>query len=156
METLTVPGTLDSLAPIAQYVMAAATEAGLGKKAVYKLRLAVDEMASNIIIHGYQQSRLTGDIVVTAQLTDEQLIITLEDTAVAYDPTTHHLPTEEDLNRSLIQRPHGGLGIFLVLDGVDDFSYERVDDRNRNIFVMKLPTPTIYSVSCSQEVHYQC
>jgi len=142
METLTVPGTLDSLAPIAEYVMAAATEAGLEKKAVYKLRLAVDEMASNIIIHGYEEAGLTGEIDLTARLTEEQLIVVLEDTAVAYDPTTHHLPTEEDLARSLIQRPHGGLGIFLVLDGVDDFSYERVGDRNRNTFVMKLPTAT--------------
>lgn len=142
METLTVSGILDSLAPIAQYVMAAATEAGLEKKAAYKLRLAVDEMASNIIIHGYQEPGLTGDIVLNATLTDQQLVVTLEDTALPYDPTTHNLPTEEDLARALIQRPHGGLGIFLVLDGVDDFAYERVGDRNRNVFVMKLPKVT--------------
>ncbi|MFM7580154.1 MAG: ATP-binding protein, partial [Microcystaceae cyanobacterium] len=71
METLTVPGTLDSLAPIAEYVMAVATEAGLEKKAVYKLRLAVDEMASNIIIHGYEEAGLTGEIDLTARLTEE-------------------------------------------------------------------------------------
>ncbi len=143
METLTVPGILDSLAPIAQYVMNAATEAGLEQKAAYKLRLAVDEMASNIIIHGYEESGLTGDIDVTASLMDKQLIVTLEDTAEPYDPTTHNLPTEEDLALSLIQRPHGGLGIFLVLDGVDEFSYERVGDRNRNVFVMKRPTSMV-------------
>ena len=32
----------------------------------------------------------------------------------------------------------GGLWVYLALQGVDQFRYERVSDRNRNIFVMHL------------------
>jgi len=39
------------LGKIAQYVSAAAMAATLDKKASYRLRLAVDEIATNIIVH---------------------------------------------------------------------------------------------------------
>ncbi len=52
-KTLTVPATLDSLAEIAAFVLAAADDAGLGRQARYRLRLAVDELATNTIIYGY-------------------------------------------------------------------------------------------------------
>ncbi|MGA9380780.1 MAG: ATP-binding protein, partial [Phormidium sp.] len=54
MEQLTVPGTLDSLSKISDYVLSAASAAGLDKKASYKLRLAVDEIATNVIVYGYE------------------------------------------------------------------------------------------------------
>jgi len=50
IETLTVPAHLDSLKPIAEYVMKVAKMAGLDKKSMYKLRLAVDELATNMLI----------------------------------------------------------------------------------------------------------
>jgi anti-sigma regulatory factor (Ser/Thr protein kinase) len=49
MKSSTVPATLDSLGPIADYVMAAAAAAGLDRRASYRLRLAVDEIATNIM-----------------------------------------------------------------------------------------------------------
>ncbi len=136
METLTVPGTLDSLSPIASYVMDAARQANLDKKRAYKLRLAVDEIVSNSIIHGYQEAGLTGDLTLSMAIENSTLTLVVEDSGLAYDPMHHNLPTEDDLGKSLMQREHGGLGIYLVLEGVDDFRYERIGDRNRNIFVM--------------------
>src|SRR5439155_1550196 len=50
--SLTVPATMDALAEIAAFVLAEADAAGLGRQARYRLRLAVDELATNIIIHG--------------------------------------------------------------------------------------------------------
>ncbi|MEQ8963773.1 MAG: ATP-binding protein, partial [Coleofasciculus sp. C2-GNP5-27] len=61
LEPLTVSGTLDSLGAIAQYVLQAAQAANLDKKASYNLRLAVDEIATNIIIHGYEDVGLEGE-----------------------------------------------------------------------------------------------
>jgi anti-sigma regulatory factor (Ser/Thr protein kinase) len=31
----------------------------------------------------------------------------------------------------------GGLGIYLAIRNVDGFDYQRADNRNRNVFVMK-------------------
>jgi anti-sigma regulatory factor (Ser/Thr protein kinase) len=138
MEKLIVLGILDSLSQIATYVTSAAKDYGLDKKSTYKLRLAVDEIATNIIIHGYQEAGKSGEIVVEAIGENNRLTITIEDTGIAYDPTQHLLPSERELSCSLDERAVGGLGIYLVLEGVDEFSYQRDGDRNRNIFTMNL------------------
>ncbi|BFM38843.1 ATP-binding protein [Synechocystis sp. LKSZ1] len=139
MERLTVPGTLTSLREIANYVMTAASQAGLDKKAAYKLRLAVDEVATNIILHGYQEAGLEGDLSIEAGLDPKKLTLVIEDQALPYDPTQHQLPSEQDLTQSLNERTEGGLGIYLVLEGVDKFLYERSGNLNRNIFIMNIP-----------------
>ncbi len=139
MEPLTVAGKLESLGAIAQYVMAAAEAAGLDKKAAYRLRLAVDEIATNIILHGYEEAGQEGDVVVNGTLDPECLTIALEDTGIPYDPNRQAQP--EGLDRPIEERHIGGLGVYLAFQGVDRFLYERTGDRNRNIFVMKRPAP---------------
>lgn len=135
MNPLIVPGKLDSLSQIAQYVLAAAAEAELEKKASYGLRLAVDEIATNIIIHGYEESGREGNLELWAELSDRSLIIFIEDTAVTYDPIEQALP--EDLDKHPHEKTMGGLGVYLAIQGVDKFSYERVENRNRNIFTVE-------------------
>jgi serine/threonine-protein kinase RsbW len=139
MEPLTVPGTLDALDPIADFVMAAVKQAGIEKKAGYRLRLAVDEIATNIVIHGYEETGLNGDIVISGEIDDDTLTIILEDHAMAYNPLDRPEVSEEELTKPLEDRAIGGLGVFLTLRGVDRFSYEYIDDTNRNIFMMKRP-----------------
>ncbi|MBW4577624.1 MAG: ATP-binding protein [Aphanothece sp. CMT-3BRIN-NPC111] len=136
MEPLTVPGTLDSLGAIATYVMAAAAAAGLDKKASYKLRLAVDEIATNIIIHGYEEAGRKGTLDLQADLDEQTLTISIEDTGVAYNPNQAEKLEEEVFNLPLEQRKIGGMGLYLAIQGVDKFLYERFQNRNRNIFVV--------------------
>lgn len=137
METLAVPGILDSLSSIRQYVNRMSAAAGLDTTAAYKIRLAIDEVATNIITHGYEENGLTGDIVVKSQQTADELIITLEDSAPAYDPRSHKLPTKEDLNKPLEERAIGGLGVYLVLQDMDRFDYRYENGRNMNVFAMR-------------------
>lgn len=136
VEPLVVPGQLSSLSAIAQYVLAAASRAGLDKKASYKLRLAIDEVATNIIVHGYAEAGLAGDITIKAEVSPERLVIRLEDRAIAFDPTSQQQPDCLDL--PLQQRQIGGLGVFLAVDGVDSFDYEFVGGCNHNIFTVNL------------------
>lgn len=138
MEVLTVAGKLDALEQISKYVMAAANAAGLDKKASYKLRLAVDEIATNIIVHGYEENNLEGSIDVQAALDDRSLRISLEDTALPYDPYESEIVEESEFEKPLHERKIGGMGIYLALQGVDKFLYEREEGKNRNIFVVHL------------------
>ena len=135
MKPLTVPGTLDSLSLIRNYARAAAVEAGLDKKRTYRLELAVDEIATNIVNHGYLEAGLMGDVVARATIDAHALTITLEDTAVPFDPGRLKRPEQIDL--PIAERPIGGLGVFLAIENVDEFRYEYVDGHNRNIFVVK-------------------
>ena len=138
MEPLTVPGILDSLSAIGQYVNAAALAAGLDKKVSYRLRLAVDEIATNSIIHGYEESGLTGDVVVYSEILPDTLTIIVEDTAPPFDLRT--LAERPDhIDKPVEDRPIGGLGVYLTIQNVDKFDYEYVNNRNRNIFIVNRP-----------------
>ena len=66
MDAVTLPGTLDALSPIRDYVKAAAASAGLDHTATYNLLLAVDEIATNVVLHGYEEAGLQGDISIAA------------------------------------------------------------------------------------------
>jgi phosphoserine phosphatase RsbU/P len=136
MQPLTVPGTLDSLDEIGKYVLSAASQAGLERKRAYALRLAVDEIATNIALHGYGEHGLEGAITVRADIDDHSLTIFMEDAAVPYDPTRRPPPTEEELSLPLEERQIGGLGVYLAIQGADKFLYRRIGDRNRNLFIM--------------------
>lgn len=136
MEALKVQGKLDSLGKIREYVKSAAKEAGLEKKASYNLCLAVDEIATNIITHGYNDNGLEGNIYVETKIDEQSLTIYIEDTAIPFDPKKKEAVTQEDLQKSLEERPIGGLGIHLVQESVDEFIYEYKGDRNRNILVV--------------------
>ena len=139
-----VPGTLGSLGPIREFVKEAAAEAGLDSKRTYRLQLAVDEISSNIVIHGYEEHGLTGDVEVRAEIGPDSLTITLIDSAVAYNPLNR--PQPEDLDAPLENRMIGGLGVYLAIKNVDEFLYRYVDGCNQNIFVVKVPAtqePTV-------------
>jgi serine/threonine-protein kinase RsbW len=132
--SLTLPGDLQALSPIRKYVRTAAEKAGIDQTKSYRLVLAIDEVVANTVIHGYQEAGLTGDVRVHAELVGDELRVTVEDSALAFDPRSVPRPPDMDLgaeNRSI-----GGLGVYLALEGVDRFEYERVGDRNRSVFVL--------------------
>jgi putative intracellular protease/amidase/anti-sigma regulatory factor (Ser/Thr protein kinase) len=135
MNTLKVPANLDSLAAVAAFVVEAAQAAGLSRQAAYRLRLAVDELATNIVTYGYAGA--SGNIDVSVEMDERTLTVTLEDAGVPFDP--HKVAPPDDLHLPLEQRDIGGLGVYLALEGVDGFFYERIGDRNRNILVVNRP-----------------
>ena len=134
--SLTLPGILDSIRGIGEYVMHAAADARLEQTAAYRLRLAVEEIATNAVVHGYQRVDQEGSLIISATFDDARLVITFVDNGPAYDPRQTPLPDE--LGKPLIEKPEGGLGIFLALMGVDEYDYQRVKNSNRHIFVQYL------------------
>jgi serine/threonine-protein kinase RsbW len=139
MEPLVVPASLESLEVIRKHVQEAAVAAGFGKKDSYRLALAVDEVATNIITHGYAEAGRHGSVGVEARMDAERLTVALEDTGAAFDPT---MATAPDLDTPVSERKEGGMGLYLAIRGVDEFRYERVGDQNRNIFIMKRNRPS--------------
>jgi serine/threonine-protein kinase RsbW len=139
MESLRLRATLDSLQALRDYVRSAASTAGLSQSRTYALTLAVDEIATNIITHGYNEAGRTGDICIRADITDGMVEITLEDAGVPFNPLSRAEP--DDLDTPLAARDVGGLGIFLAQKNVDEFRYAYVEGRNHNIFVMRPEQP---------------
>ncbi len=137
MTALTLPGTLDALAPLGDFVKAAAAAAGLDPKAAYRLRLAVVELVTNSVTHGYAESGTTGPVRLTADVTPDALVVTVEDDAPPFDPSA--APPPDDLDRPLEERDIGGLGVYLVLQEVDEYRYERAGRANRSVLRMRRP-----------------
>jgi len=90
-------------------------------------------------LYGYEASGLSGSIALSSDITEKSLVITLEDTGIAYDPRTREMPGEADLSKDLEDRPIGGLGIYLAINGVDEFDYQRDGNRNINTFTVHRP-----------------
>ncbi|NJP04846.1 MAG: ATP-binding protein [Chloroflexaceae bacterium] len=129
---LVVPGERIALSRIRAYIMDMSYRAGLDDHTARRLRRAVDEIASNSIIYGYEQSGMNGTIEVSALLDATTLTIILEDTAPPFDPRQHQAP--DDLDLPAEQRTIGGWGIAIAMRGVDHFAYEYTGQRNRHIF----------------------
>jgi serine phosphatase RsbU (regulator of sigma subunit)/anti-sigma regulatory factor (Ser/Thr protein kinase) len=141
VDALTLPGNLDALSPIRDYVKAAANSAGLDHTATYNLLLAVDEIATNVVMHGYEEAGLQGDISIVAKNEDNRLVIELLDHGKSYDPNLHKAPDDEGLCKELSDRPIGGLGIMLARDGVDDLQYQSTEWGNVHRFIVRLKPP---------------
>ncbi len=141
-DSLTVPATLDSLSTIANYVKQVGIWANLSHKKVAKLRLAVDEIATNIIEYGYKN--LSDNVInFSAKLDKNQLILWIEDTGIPFNPNQQEIP--EDLDKPLEEREIGGLGVYLAKINVDQLIYERVNiqnsslpEKNRNTLIINL------------------
>jgi anti-sigma regulatory factor (Ser/Thr protein kinase) len=138
MEKRSLPVALESLAELRRYAGQAAIDAGIDAARAYKLQLAVDEIATNVIVYGYQNAGGTAVMTISCERAHGALVITLEDHAPAFDPRSIAMPSAEDLTKPLDERDIGGLGIFLTIQGVDRFEYRRVGDSNLNIFEVRL------------------
>lgn len=139
MPELRVAAKLESLSAIGAFVVDAAKQAGVSDPAAYRLRLAVDELATNVIMHGRPGDHgASEEIRLTAAIDDAALTVALEDHGPEFDPLKHVVP-EEEFDMPMEDRTIGGLGVFLAIKGVDEFRYERVGDVNRNVFVVTRP-----------------
>ena len=124
---LSVEARLENLKLIRDFVEAQANAAGFDDAKSYDLVLAVDEAATNIIMHGYGADNSAADSVVEAlaQRAATALSITLRDRARPFDPTA--MPIMDELP-PLVDRLPGGLGIFLIRKTMDGINYRRTAD----------------------------
>jgi len=132
--TLTVPAVLSSLEPVNAFVHCLAAKAGLDTHRTYQLRLAVEELLTNIIEHGYGPAQPDGEIVLEGDPSGRRVSLRLIDKAARFDPATAPDPT--DLDRPLHERTVGSLGLYLARQSVDELSYEYVDGTNRTTIVV--------------------
>lgn len=94
-------------------------QAGINADDQFDLRLAIEEVATNVMMHGYGQ-RSPGPVEIAMCADTEQVTITISDRAAPFDPI--HAP-EPDLSASAEERPIGGLGWHLVKQIVDSLVY---------------------------------
>ncbi len=138
MKALTVHGNLDSLDLITNYVLETAQLAHLNPKDTYRLRLAIDEIATNIITHGYTAAGLSGELTIQGYIKINKVLIQLEDSGQSFNPSQISRCKKLAVSPETSPKEEGGLGIYLALSSVDHFHYERLPSLNRSTFVIYL------------------
>jgi serine/threonine-protein kinase RsbW len=135
-DTLRIAARVEHLAEIRRFVERTAAALGAGQEAIDDLVLAVDEAATNIVVHGYQGQ--PGMIEVKVRREGEALLIHLRDGAPPFDPTQLPMP---DVTLPLEMRPLGGLGIFLMRQSVDDMTYRVTPEEGNELTLIKYIAP---------------
>ncbi|RPI28703.1 MAG: ATP-binding protein [Acidobacteria bacterium] len=122
----TLTNRLDEIAGLTRRTAAFLESHQVDVDAAFAIDLALEEMVSNVIRHGYKNED-SQQICVRLEVGSDQIVLVIEDCGPPFNPLD--LP-EPDLDRPIDQRPIGGLGIFLVRKTVDRMDYERREDRN--------------------------
>lgn len=123
---------LKNLAAIRHFLLETGRHLQVPVQALDDLTLAVDEMATNIIMHGYRNQ--PGEIEIEIKRTDGNLIVYLRDEAPVFDPTG--LP-DPDTTLPLDQRPIGGLGVFLARKRVDTLTHQAQTQGGNQLTLVK-------------------
>lgn len=133
--SLLLAGSLGALAELPRLVEGWASEAHLSGRRAYSLRLALDEVVTNIVTHGYEENGLSGGIEISWSVDDlTGLTVTVQDDGPLFDPTS--LDDPEGMDLPLEERSLGGLGVMLARNSVDQFTYEVRRNRNCVTLVM--------------------
>jgi len=116
--SIRIEADLGALAEVRTFVRSAADEAGAPEASRSDIVQAVDEAATNAIVHGYEGR--PGWLEVGASVEDGRFVVRLEDGAREFDPTS--VP-EPDMSVSPMDRRPGGMGVHLMRACTDTMSY---------------------------------
>jgi anti-sigma regulatory factor (Ser/Thr protein kinase) len=99
---------------------------GLAPRVMHDLNLALEEILTNIISHGYTD-HCEHEIRVRLSMQPGEIRAEVEDDGQPFNPLE---APEPDTAQSLRERTVGGLGIHLVRKLMDGLEYKRQGDRN--------------------------
>ncbi|HET9493768.1 MAG TPA: SpoIIE family protein phosphatase [Chloroflexia bacterium] len=125
--------TVENLPVLRQFVEEACLQAGISEDVTFAFKLAVDEVCTNIVTHGY--AGLTpGPIEVTFRKNAQQAAITITDRGHPFDPDQAARP---DLEASWEDRQIGGLGLYFVHELMDRVSYWSDPTKGNHLTMVK-------------------
>jgi serine/threonine-protein kinase RsbW len=122
-----------ALAATARALRSELAAVGVDGETIHALDLALEELGSNAIRHGYDTTG-AHELRVRLRVDADEVRLVLEDDARPFDPTVHPLPV---VPASLADAPVGGRGIAMVRRLIADMRYQR--GRTGNTLELVLP-----------------
>ena len=132
MAILRLCADLSQLRAIRDFVAEASRDLDLDDWIIPDVQLAVDEICSNVITHGYGGQG--GQIEVTVEPIEDGVQVIVRDWGMAFDPQTVPVPK---VDAALELRSLGGLGLFLVRQLMDDVRFEFDGERGNSVTMVK-------------------
>ena len=102
-------------------------------KLIMTIPLAIEEIFVNVAHYAYKGAK--GDFEIDLNFKDDNIIITVEDSGVEFNPLAKEDP---DIHLSAEDRKIGGLGIYMVKKIMDNVEYKRENDKNILILTKKI------------------
>lgn len=122
----TVGASTENLSDIRDFVAGYARDYGFDDNIVADIRLAVDEACTNIIKHAYNNDPME-NLEITIEIDEEKFMIYLVDRGEGFDVKTYQKP---DLKKQIEQKKRGGLGVHLMLNLMDEVTYQVRNNMN--------------------------
>lgn len=111
---------------LAQRVTIFAEEQQLSAEVAHDLNLVLEEVVSNIILYGYEDT-FEHMLDVWIGIQGSTIAIKIHDDGKPFNPLE---ASDPDLDIPLEDREIGGLGIYLTRTLMDDLEYERTQEKN--------------------------
>lgn len=127
MAELNIEAKVENLEKVQSFINVILDEYHCPRKAKTQLNIAVDELFANIARYAYHPIVGTATVQVEVQEDPLQVSVTFIDNGVPYDPLAKPDP---DTTLSAMDRPIGGLGIYMVKKSMDMVQYEYRDGKN--------------------------
>ncbi len=100
----------------------------LADRTTFIMNLALDELITNVLVHGQFDEGVEPSIEVELSLNGDTALLVIESNDVQFDPTQE---TKPDTESDLLTRGIGGLGLHLVKSQASRVSYEYARGKNR-------------------------
>lgn len=137
-QKLVVRARLDRLPEISDFIESSGQLAGLDADAIFHCQLSVDEHFTNVVQYGYGgEDRGEVALICDPRPADGELVITIIDQAMQFDPTSVPPP---DLNAPLEELKVGGLGVYFIRQKMDAVEYAYEAGSNKLILVKRRET----------------
>jgi serine/threonine-protein kinase RsbW len=133
MEQLTIPASLTRLGQVAAFITTLGDRGNLTSQAAYRLRLATDEIVTNIMMH-----TRADQICIRGGVAKDKVWVEVANWGPMFDP---RVKLKNRIPCSPRGGEIGGLGLFLAFEAVDEFAYEFVDGINKTIFSVRRDPP---------------
>jgi anti-sigma regulatory factor (Ser/Thr protein kinase) len=124
----------ERLGELLAFVERACALAALDAHVAFDVRLATEEVVTNVIEHGYAGAETPGPISLRFHRDPRQVVVTIDDLAPPFDPATVR---PADPSAPLEKRRIGGLGWHFVTRVMDEVRHEHRHPRGNRLTLVK-------------------
>jgi anti-sigma regulatory factor (Ser/Thr protein kinase) len=124
--TVRIENDLSEIAKVDEKLDDFAEQFGVPPAVTAAFHIIFDDLLNNVISYGFNDEQ-RHFIDISLKLTASGLTVSIADDGVPFNPLAETAP---DTTLSIEDRPIGGMGIHLVINMVDNISYQRTADKN--------------------------
>jgi anti-sigma regulatory factor (Ser/Thr protein kinase) len=127
MKELTVDAVLENIPSVTAFIDGQLEALDCSMKAQMQIDVAIDELFSNIARYAYPDGPGKATVGIEFDEENRMCSVVFSDEGIPFDPLAQQAP---DTSLPLMDRPVGGLGIFLVKKTMDAVEYRHENGRN--------------------------